>query len=65
MLKTDEMLTARKLLYSRKEAAALLGVCTLTVDHLVQRGELKPRYVGSRVMFASQELLRFAEAATA
>jgi excisionase family DNA binding protein len=49
-----------KILYSRREAAAALGVCTLTVDHLVQRGELTPRKIGSRVMFSSAELLRFA-----
>jgi len=49
-----------KLLYSRREAAAALGCCILTVDNLVKRGELKPRYVGSRVMFTSAELLKFA-----
>ena len=54
------MMNTEKLLYSRKEAAAALGVCVLTVDHLVQRGELTPRYIGSRVMFSTQELLRFA-----
>lgn len=49
-----------KILYSRKEAAAALGVCTLTVDKLVQRGELKPRRVGDRVLFTITELQRFA-----
>jgi excisionase family DNA binding protein len=49
-----------KILYSRREAAAALGVCTLTIDHLVKRGELTPRKIGSRVMFSSAELLRFA-----
>jgi hypothetical protein len=48
-----------KILYSRREAAAL-GVCTLTIDHLVQRGELTPRKIGSRVLFSSAELLRLA-----
>jgi excisionase family DNA binding protein len=50
-----------KLLYSRKEAAQALGVCALTVDNLVKRGELKPRYVGDRPMFSRTELARFAE----
>jgi excisionase family DNA binding protein len=49
-----------KLLYSRREAAAALGCCLLTIDHLVQRGKLSPVRVGIRVMFSSQELLRFA-----
>ena len=53
-------MTTDKLLYSRKEAAAALGVCVLTVDNLVKRGELKPRRVGDRVMFSGAELLRFA-----
>lgn len=49
-----------KLLYSRREAAQLLGVCILTIDHLVQRGELHPRRIGSRVMFSRTELERYA-----
>ncbi len=50
----------KKLLYSRKEAANLLGICLPSLDNLVKRGKLQPRYVGSRVMFSSAELLRFA-----
>lgn len=49
-----------KLLYSRAEAAKLLGVCSVTVWKLVQRGELQPRYVGDRPMFSLTELQRFA-----
>jgi excisionase family DNA binding protein len=49
-----------KLLYSRKEAAATLGVCTVTLDSLVRRGELKPTRIGDRVMFSRTELARFA-----
>lgn len=49
-----------KILYSRREAAAALGVCVLTVDKLVRCGELKPRRIGDRVMFTYEELQRFA-----
>jgi excisionase family DNA binding protein len=49
-----------KILYSRREAAQLLGICTLTVDKLVQRGELTPKRIGDRVMFSKKELARFA-----
>jgi hypothetical protein len=49
------------MLYSRQQAAKALGVCALTVDNLVKRGELKPRYVGDRPMFSRTELARFAE----
>jgi excisionase family DNA binding protein len=49
-----------KLLYSRREAAAALGVCLPTLDSIVRRGELKPRKVGARILFTPAELQRFA-----
>jgi excisionase family DNA binding protein len=49
-----------KLLYSRKEACEVLGVCSATLWRLVQSGELKPRYVGDRPMFSRTELAKFA-----
>jgi excisionase family DNA binding protein len=48
------------LFYSRKEVAAMLGVCLPTLDAMVQRGELQPRHVGSRVLFSRAVLARFA-----
>jgi Helix-turn-helix domain len=52
-----------KLLYSRREAAAALGVCLPTLDAIVRRGELKPRKIGARrVLFTPVELRRFAGA---
>lgn len=54
------MNTDTKILYSRREAAQMLGVCTLTIDKLVQRGELQPKRVGDRPMFSRVELERFA-----
>jgi hypothetical protein len=49
-----------KLLYSRIEAAKVLGICPATLSKLVQSGELQPRYVGDRPMFSLSELQRFA-----
>lgn len=49
-----------RLLYSRVEAAEMLGVHLNTIVNLINRGELHPRCVGSRVMFTRQELERFA-----
>jgi excisionase family DNA binding protein len=49
-----------KLLYSRAEAAQMLGVCSVTLWKLIQRGELTPKYVGDRPMFSRAELERFA-----
>lgn len=54
MLKTD------RLLYSRREAAELLGVSTVTLWKLVRRGELRPMHIGDRPMFSRFELERFA-----
>jgi excisionase family DNA binding protein len=53
------MKTNDKLLYSRAEAAAMLGVCSVTLWKLVKRGELQPHYVGDRPMFSREELRRF------
>jgi hypothetical protein len=51
-----------KVLYSRLEAAALLGVCPAMLDRLVRSGQLRARYVGDRPMFTKQEPIRFADA---
>ncbi|HXM65125.1 MAG TPA: helix-turn-helix domain-containing protein [Candidatus Acidoferrum sp.] len=53
------MMKTEKLLYSRKETAKLLGVCTLTLDRLVSRGELPARPIGRRVMFSPDALQQF------
>jgi excisionase family DNA binding protein len=53
-----------KLLYSRKEAAQVLGVSTVTLWKLVRRGELKPMHIGDRPMFSRVELERFAGVTT-
>jgi excisionase family DNA binding protein len=54
------MKPTEKLLHSRKETAAMLGVCLPTLDKLVHRGKLKPRRIGARVLFSRTELQRFA-----
>jgi excisionase family DNA binding protein len=53
------------LLYSRIEAAKLLGISFVTLDRLTLRGEIQPRRIGSRVMFSRTELARFADMVTA
>lgn len=58
------MTTNEKLLYSRAEAAKMLGVCPVTLWKLVKKGELNPRFIGDRPMFSRTELARFAEATT-
>jgi excisionase family DNA binding protein len=49
-----------RLLYSRKEAAFALSVCLSTVEALIDRGELKTRRMGRRVLIPRAELLRVA-----
>ena len=52
--------THEKLLYSRNESAAALGICLVTLDRLIERGRLKARRIGSRVLIPRGELARFA-----
>jgi excisionase family DNA binding protein len=54
----------QKLLYSHKEAAALLGIGVSTLCKLVQRGELQPKRIGDRILYPRCELVRFAYADT-
>ena len=60
--------TESKVLYSRNEAARLLGISTAMLDNLVRAGEIRIRRVGGpvrgRVLFSRTELLRFAEGDT-
>lgn len=50
-----------KLLYSRKEAAAVLSVSLRTLDYLVATRQLVTRKIGARVLIPSRELQKFAE----
>ena len=50
-----------KLLYSRKEAAAMLSVSLDTVHNMILRRELKPCRVGRRVLIPRAELIRFTQ----
>jgi excisionase family DNA binding protein len=49
-----------KLLYSRKEAAALLGVSWVTIDRMVKANKLPCRRIGKRVLFQLADLQAFA-----
>ena len=52
--------STEKLLYSRKEAAELLGVSLVTLWQLTRAGELTPRYVGNRPLYSRTTLAKFA-----
>lgn len=49
-----------RLLYSRAEAAQLLGICLSTLDALVRSKKLKARFIGDSPRFSRTELERFA-----
>jgi len=49
------------MLVSKKEAARLLGVCLRTVDCLIERGELRPKKIGRRVLLQYEDLQQFVE----
>lgn len=55
MLATDQ-----RLLYTRAEAAKLLGLSIRTLDNFVAQGFLKPTRAGRLVRFTPSELERFA-----
>jgi excisionase family DNA binding protein len=50
----------QKILVSRKEASAALGVSTRTLDHLIAEKQITARRVGKRVLIPFSELARFA-----
>jgi len=53
--------THKPLLVSKKEAAALLGVCPRTVENFVARKELLCRRIGRRTLIPFTALQQFAK----
>ncbi|MFZ4776220.1 MAG: helix-turn-helix domain-containing protein [Terrimicrobiaceae bacterium] len=49
----------RKMAYSRKEAAALLGISAVSLDRLCRRGLLNPSRALRRPLFTEVEIMRF------
>jgi excisionase family DNA binding protein len=49
-----------KLLMSKKDAAAALGVCVRTVEHLISAKELPCRKIGRRTLIPVSALEQFA-----
>lgn len=49
-----------RLLYPRKDAAHMLGVCVRTLDYYIARKELDTRRIGKKVLVTRGSLLRFA-----
>jgi excisionase family DNA binding protein len=52
---------SEKLLYPKKEAAAMLSISTKTVERMIACGQLKARRVGKRVLIQRAELVRFSQ----
>jgi hypothetical protein len=51
-----------KLLYSRKDAAFVLSISVRSLDYLVAQKRLAFRKIGKRILFAHNELVKFAKA---
>jgi len=49
------------LLYSRRDAARLLGISLRSVDYLIASGKLKSRKIGSRILVPASQIARLAE----
>ena len=52
----------KSLLISRREAAALLGLCLRTLDYVIARKEIIVRRVGRRVLLPRLAVERFVNA---
>jgi hypothetical protein len=53
-----EHLIGQQLLYSKKQAARLLGISPASIGRLVAQGLLKARALGGRRLYAHEELLK-------
>jgi hypothetical protein len=49
-----------KLLYSRKETAALLSISVRRLDYLIEQGIFKPCRIGRKVTIPSKQITKFA-----
>lgn len=49
-----------RLLYSRKDAAALLSISVRRLDYLIEQGSLKPCRIGRKVTIPAKQLADFA-----
>lgn len=49
-----------RLLYSKREAAILLGISERSLDHLINSHQLRPRRIGKRVLLPYKCLVKFA-----
>ena len=49
----------QKLAYTREEAAEVLGVCSMTISRLTERGLLRPNRATRRPLYSLSELQRF------
>lgn len=47
-----------QLLYTRSQAANLLGLGVASLDMLIGRGDIRVRHFGSKVLIAHEELVR-------
>jgi len=57
-MKTQESLL-HKIAYSRREAAAVLGISLPTLDRLAERGLIRPSRACRRPIYSHKELERF------
>jgi len=54
-------MTKTKLGYSKQEASDATSLSKRTLDYLIQRGQIKARKIGRRVVIPGSELVRIIE----
>ncbi len=52
-------MTTQIQMYSRYEAAAMLGISFVTLDRLTKDGKIRTTNIGRRVLFAGNDLRSF------
>lgn len=62
-MNTDRPATAEPLLYTRRQVAAMLGLCEKSVWALTRSGRLPAVRIGRAVRYSRDDILTFIEAA--
>lgn len=60
-MNTPNQTPAPKIAYTRQEASDALGISTVTIDRLTEKGLLKANRATRRPLYTHSELMRFAE----
>jgi excisionase family DNA binding protein len=55
----EKLVSVSKMAYSKRDAASTLSISVRKLDYMIERGEIKVRRIGKRVVITHQELQQF------